>query len=317
MPEKAVFTHADVAAIHDKNAQAPTDLAASVAEEMNKMVENGEDPATFNNPESESESVIESEPEVDEVLEQAVANGYDPDYEGDNPKTPEEFNAYSDKVSEEKARKVQDRATQSRLDKLEGERAVLAETDASNLRQKLVDLTSLHKDAVEEADYDQVTSIQKQMDETRVKLHNVNSLAKPPPVSKGPAAIDEGAQTLINDFEAKNKWIQNKDEADTQYAQFIFNKTLGNSQLNDQSERVEEAIDAVKAAIPHRFKSTNKARSQAASSLKGKGRTLKASQVTERDLSSEELKAFKSFKRAGVYKTPGEYYKDMVEGVKK
>lgn len=320
MPEKAVFTHADVAAIHDKNAQAPTDLAAMVADGMNEMVVNGEDPATFNNPESESEleSEPEAKPEVDEVLEQAIAKGFDPDYEGEDAKTAEEFLTYGEALEDKKKTDRQERQLRDRLDRLEVERSILAESDAANLRQRMLDLTNLHKDAVEEADYTQVTAIQKQMDETKLQLQRVNLLTdKIPPASKGAAKIDEEAQSIISDFETKNKWIQDGDEADTQYAQFIFNKTLGESQLEGQSERVEEAIAAVKVAIPHRFKSVNKARSKAADSSKGKGRTPKSSQITERDLSREELNAFKAFKRAGVYKTPGEYHKEMIEGVKK
>lgn len=319
MPEKAVFTHADVAAIHDKNAKAPTDLAAMVADGMNEMVAKGEDPATFS-PELESESESESEEEsgVDEVLEQAIAKGFDPDYEGDDAKTLEEFIEYGEALQEKKEQDRQERQLRDRLDRLEVERSILAESDSVNLRQKMLDLTGLHKDAVEDADYAKVTVIQKQMDETRLQLQKVNKLTTPvASPTKQSAKIDDEAQSLIDNFEAKNKWIANGDEQDTQYAQFIFSKTLGQSQLDDQTERVQEAIDAVKTAIPHRFKNTNKARSQAADGLRGKGRTPKASQISERDLSREELNAFKAFKRAGVYTTPGEYYKEMIEGVKK
>ena len=319
MSEKAVFTQADVNALHDKNAETPVDLAAMVASGMNDMVANGEDPATFSEPEEEfkTEQEGEQEGEVDEVLEQAIAKGFDPDYEGEDAKTAEEFIAYGEALEEKKATDRKARQLDDRLERLEVERSILAESDAANLRQRMQDLTSMHKDAVEEADYGQVTAIQKQLDETRLQLQRVNKLTeKVQPPSKQTASVDEDAQDLINDFEAKNKWIQDGDDKDTQYAQFVFNRSLGQSQLEGQSERVEEAIDAVKDAIPHRFKSVNKARNKAAENSKGKGRSPKASQVTERDLSREELNAYKAFKRSGVYNTPGEYYKEMVEGVK-
>jgi len=295
MPNSAVFTQADREAA--QTAETPKD-----------------DNPELDNLEEEVQHEMAEPEKVDEVLEQAIARGFDPDYEGDDAKTAAEFIEYGEVLDEKKSQDRKERQLRDRLDRMEVERSILAESDSVNLRQKMLDLTSLHKEAVEQANYDDVQMLQKQMEQTKFQLRRVNEIAGSPQ-SKNTASIDEDAQVLIDKFESKNTWIKNGDDADTQYAQFLFNKSLGQSQKENQSDRVEEAIEAVKAGIPHRFKQTNNARKQAADSSKGKGRQPKASQITEKDLSREELTAYKSFKRAGIYKTPGEYHKEMLGGV--
>lgn len=318
MTESATYSMADMA--KEKGEDTPVNLADEVAKEMNQMVADGEDLSTYNGPgeatqEAAQEPTQEADEEVNEVLEDALSKGYDPDYEGDDAKTPEEFVAYSDDLNLKKAQERENKEYKKRIERLEKEKSVLAENDASNLRQKILDLGKFHKEAVEEGDYDRVTAIQKQMEETKSQLYKVNQLTNTETGRQSDTSpgISEGAQTIIDDFEADNTWLADGNDVDTQIAQTIFNKYLVDNPSNNQVNMVRGAIAAVKDKLPSRFKQINKARNKPSDSVKGKGRTPKASQITERDLSQEELSAFKAFKRSGTYKTVQEFYTDIKE----
>lgn len=312
MPEKATYSNADLRKSKTEDKPSPP-LAETVAAEMNAMVAAGEDPAIYERPEDETVSEIDPEEEVDEVLEAAIARGYDPDYKGDDAKTLEEFTAYGEALDKKQKDERDDRELRDRLDRLEVDRRVLAESDASNFRQKIMDLSKLHKEAVEEGDYDRVTAIQKQLDETKTQLFKINNLTKAntSPRESTVGNIDREAQNIINDFEAANPWLDNGSDTDTQIAQTVFNKYLEDHPSLDQSEMVNGAIAAVKEKLPSRFKRVNKARAKPSDSVKSRGRTPKASQISEQNLSTEEMNAFKAFKRAGTYNTVQEFYADI------
>lgn len=198
------------------------------------------------------EPTDEAEIEVDPVLEQAIKEGYDPEYKGPNKKTPEEFvkdGSFFKKIKEQN----------KTIDELKAVVKDLADhntkVEKAAYDRAVADLKRAKETAVLEADLIKVRAL-----EAREEQLKAEQSAPKPVVNEAPKLTQE-----LLDFQERNKsWFNRQtDENDEMVdaADFIANKIA--TQLKQrgltmsQGEQLALVEKRIKEFYPKRFENEN------------------------------------------------------------
>ncbi len=250
----------------------------------------------------------ETESSKDPYLEEAVKMGFNPNYDGPDKKTPEQFvkdGSFFRKIDEQK----KEIDSLKKLFKESEERYIKFEKAKKS--QIIQELQDKKLKAVEEGDKDAFLGIDEKI---RVEFDELNKLDKPlntDEIKTTPEVVPE-----IKEFMDRNKTWFNLETPENQLmaktadglAAVVAEEARINGEDIDISEQLRRVEERIKTIFPKRFENTNKKKpSMVATSTVSKS----TSDSLSGRLSEKQRKTFKDAKKYGLKITEEEYAKRL------
>lgn len=237
------------------------------------------------------EVVVETKESVDPELEEALKNGYDPNFKGPNKVSPYEFNRFGKMLSHQHQLKDE---IKSLKDTVKGLAEHARSVEKAAYTKALNELENRRVQAIQEGDLDSVQKIER---ETAVLGNQINDLEKTTETKVDAVKAVEYEKTQVEkDFEKRNEdWFNTNTVENEEMANFAIAKgrTLANRVARGEiqmtpEEMVAEVESVVKKVYSHRFKNVNKdqpmAVGKSTTSSEDGGKPSLGSRLNERQL---------------------------------
>ena len=244
--------------------------------------------------------MTEANEEVKEnpVLEIAKELGYNPDFEGENKKTPEEFILYSKDIEKKQSGTI--RGLIGTVDKMSKEFVAVQETfantidsqnarHAEELKKEKAQLETKFETAVDEADIVEAKKIQKELKEVEIKQAQ-NLKKDPPPVNADQAYFDK--------WRDKHIWIDDDKKAQAEFKKAHIDLLTEHGEGRGAEFELAYIEKKLKEKMPAKFGLKPKDTPPAGDIGEGKSTTKISKDLKVNDLNSEEKALFTKFKKA-------------------
>lgn len=278
------------------------DLKQEVEAELSKLT-----PEEGKSEEVNEVLVTNETQDQDPYLEEALKSGYNPNYQGANKKTPEQFvkdGSFFRKIDELKKQLDQ----QSEAMKLIVEHNKQKEIDA--YKKGIDEALARRRAAVEVGDVEEFNKADAELQDLNKKAPSTGTIAPNAPVQQHPEVTKE-----LTDFIEQNKsWFNNQTpenermvvEADGLYElEKKYNPHLS------QKEILEVVLNKVKALHPDRFENPNKER---APKVSGNTGVAKSGSKTDYKLTPRQQKIFEMAKDIDPSLKIEDYVKNLSTG---
>lgn len=193
---------------------------------------------------------------TDPVMSLAVDMGYNPDFDGENKKTPEEFIKHGAKIQRNQSEKIKDL-----IDSQEGMRndfvqmqetfnkSLTAQQEQSKREYegRIADLETRREQAVDEADVDEFKKVDKELQNINKKMSDIK-----------PSDNITKEQKVFNDWWSdKQSWLTPGSDAEREMnkaiASFRIDNGLRADQLLDVNKELDAAEKHLKKVYPDKF----------------------------------------------------------------
>lgn len=229
----------------------------------------------------EENEVQEEKREYTDVERVAMDIGWNPDFEGENAKTAEEFIKASRDITDAYRKQIKNSSEKiSLLEKgfLDFKEILSAEHEAKQkaMEAKIEELNRMREKALDEEDVPEVRKIESQI--------RTESAALAKTIRRGEAESKQTKNPDFDEWNKKNPWYGTNDEM-TAYAEAQFENDLSLRGLS--AKRVYAKIEArVREEFPEEFESEKKPQKKTAVESGGSG-PRRSSKITYSDLDAE------------------------------